>query len=282
MKAEIIKSLTKDFEGQSYEYEGVECWDARSLQPLLGYTRWESFANVVQKAMVACKNADSEPENHFRHYLKMVKTGSDAERGVEDYRLTRYACYLIAQSGNPAKEPVAFAMSYFAVQTRNFEILEKRINEFERLQAREKLKDTENQFSGLLFQRGIDSMGFGIIKSEGDKALFGGYNTARMKERLGVKSGALADYLPTVAVKAKDFAMEITRFNVAKDEKLSGQTPIEREHVKNNAEVRKVLTGRGIFPEHLPPEEDIKKVERAIKSDSKRLAKDQKKLKKSE
>ena len=164
-------------------------------------------------------------------------------------------------------------MSYCAVQTRKFEILEERINQLERLHAREKLKETEKVFGGLLYQRGIDSAGFGTIKSKGDEALFGGNNTARMKQKLGITTGALADHLPTVTVKAKDFAMEINRFNITKDEKLTGQTPIEIEHVKNNKDVRGVLTKQGIYPEDLPPEEDIKKVDRTIKSDAKRLAK---------
>ncbi len=274
MNAEVIKSLTNDFESRAYQFEGAECWDARSLQELLGYVRWENFWKVIQKAKIACKTAENEPENHFRDFTKMEIIGSSqARREVSDVRLTRYACYLVAQNGDPSKEPIAFAMSYFAVQTRKFEILEQRINQLERLHAREKLKETEKLFSGLLFQRGIDGAGFGAIKHKGDQALFGGHGTAQMKERLGVKTGALADHLPTVTVKAKDFAMEITRFNVAKNERLTGQTPIEIEHVKNNKEVRAVLTKQGIFPENLAPEEDIKKVDRAIKSDAKRLAK---------
>lgn len=279
MKPEIIRSLTKDFESQSYTYEGIECWDARALKVLLGYSRWENFLKVIQKAKLACKNAEIEPENHFRDFTKMESIGgSQAKRNIEDVRLTRYACYLIAQNGDPAKEQIAFAMSYFAVQTRKFEILDKRINQLERLQAREKLKETEKLFGGLLYQRGIDSAGFGTIKSKGDQALFGGYSTAQMKQKLGVNKGALADHLPTVTVKAKDFAMEITRFNVAKNEKLTGPIPIEKEHVKNNMEVRSVLTKQGIFPEHLPAEEDIKIVDRAIKSDNKKLLKENKKV----
>lgn len=279
MKAEIIKSLTNDFESHSYQYEGTECWDARSLQPLLGYSRWENFEKVIQKAKLACKNSEIEPENHFRDFTKMVETGSSAQRGIEDIRLTRYACYLVAQNGDPAKEQIAFAMSYFAVQTRKFEMLEERINQIERVHAREELRETEKLFSGLLYERGVDDIGFAIIRNAGDEALFM-RGTAKMKEKLGVKSGALADFLPTITLKAKGFATEITNFNIKKDEKLSGLKPIEKEHVKNNQEVRQVLTKQGIFPENLPAEEDIKKVDRKIKSDSKRLAKDNKRPKK--
>ena len=278
MKAEIIRSLTNDFESHAYEFEGVECWNARDLQLLLGYARWENFAKVVDKARVACATAGSDIEDHFRDITKMVETGSDAKRGIEDVRLTRYACYLIAQNGDPAKEKIAFAMSYFAVQTRKFEILETRINQWERLQAREKLSETERKFSGAIYQRGVDDRGFAIIRSKGDQALFGGRTTGEMKKKLGVSDNRpLADFLPTITIKAKDFATEISLFKVREDEKLTGHGPIENEHVKNNREVRGLLTKQGIFPEHLPPAEDLKKVDRAVKSDGKRLAKTSKK-----
>lgn len=280
MKAEIIKSLTNDFESSSYMFEGQECWDARVLQNLLGYSRWESFAQVIQRGKTACQTSGFVEDNHFRHMTKMVETGSGAQRSIEDVRLTRYACYLIAQNGDPAKEQIAFAMSYFALQTRKFEMLEERINQIERVQAREDLRETEKLFSGILYERGVDELGFAIIRNSGDEAFYGGSGTAKMKKKLGVKSGALADFLPTITMKAKGFATEITNFNIKKDEKLTGLRPIEREHVKNNQEVRQVLTKQGIFPENLPPEEDIKKVDRKIKSDSKRIAKEKKKIEK--
>ncbi|MGH2637690.1 MAG: DNA damage-inducible protein D, partial [Rhabdochlamydiaceae bacterium] len=270
MKAEIIRTLTTTFEGAGYTFEGIECWDARTLQRLLGYTKWENFSRVVEKARTACSTAGFATDDHFLDIRKMVEVGSKAMREIEDVRLTRYACYLVAQNGDPAKEEIAFAQSYFAVQTRKFEILEQRISEIERLHAREKLTETERQFSGLIYQRGVDDKGFGIIRSKGDQALFGGKTTAHMKEKLSVPKGRpLADFLPTITLKAKDFATEITVFKVKDNEGLTGQKAIETEHEKNNREVRGVLTKQGIFPENLPPAEDIKKVDRKLKSDTK-------------
>jgi DNA-damage-inducible protein D len=279
MKVEIIKSLTIDFESHAYEYDGIECWNARNLQLLLGYARWENFSKVVDKAKIACSTSGSNIEDHFRDITKMVETGSDARRGIEDVRLTRYACYLVAQNGDPSKEQIAFAMSYFAVQTRKFEILEERINQLERLQAREKLTETEHKFSGAIYQRGVDERGFAIIRSKGDQALFGGRTTGDMKKKLGVADHRpLADFLPTITIKAKDFATEISLFKVREDETLTGQTSIESEHMKNNREVRGLLTNQGIFPENLPPAEDVKKLDWAVKSDGKKLARNTQKL----
>ncbi|HET6401177.1 MAG TPA: DNA damage-inducible protein D [Candidatus Kapabacteria bacterium] len=279
MKAEIIRSLTQDFERHAYEFEGVECWDARSLQALLGYSRWENFVKVIQKAKTSCQTSGTVIDDHFREITKMVSTGSDAKRPIEDVRLTRYACYLIAQNGDPSKEEIAFAQSYFAVQTRKFEILEQRINQIERLQARGKLTETERQFSGIIYQRGVDDRGFAIIRSKGDQALFGGRTTSDMKKKLGVSENhPLADFLPTITIKAKDFATEITLFKVKEDEQLIGQTLIQSEHEKNNREVRGLLTKQGIYPENLPAAEDIKKVDRAMKSESKRLERGTKRL----
>jgi DNA-damage-inducible protein D len=278
MKQEIVKSLFKNFEEASHAQDGVEYWLARELQFLLGYSRWENFVKVIEKAEIACMNAGASVNDHFLGVTKMVELGSGSERSVEDILLTRYACYLIAQNGDPRKDEIAFAMSYFAIQTRKQEIIEQRINELERLQAREKLSSSEKQLSGIIYQRGVDNMGFGRIRSKGDEALFGGYTTQEMKRKLKIaENKPLADFLPTITIKAKDFANEITNFNIKKDD-LYGETAISAEHVKNNRDVRDVLVKRGIKPETLPAEEDIKKVERKVGSAGKALLKETKKL----
>jgi len=220
--------------------------------------------------MESCKNSKQEPKYHFADASKMVGIGSGAERRVEDYLITRYACYLIAQNGDPRKEVIAFAQSYFALQTRKQEVLEERIKLQERLQARAKLTETEKRLSENLYQRGVDEKGFANIRSKGDKALFGGYSTGEMKRKLGVKSGALADRLPTITIKAKDFATELTNFNVEKED-MHGEPTITTEHVKNNTEVRTLLGKRGIKPEELPPEEDVKKLKRRVDKQQKKL-----------
>ncbi len=279
MKKEIIKELTDSFESHSYTADDVEFWYAREIQDLLGYTKWSNFIQVIEKAKVACTNAGQSTENHFADVGKMVDIGSGSQREIEDIMLTRYACYLIAQNGDPRKEQIAFAMSYFAVQTRKQEILEKRIADWERMLAREKLTISEKELSALMYERGVDHSGFARIRSKGDRALFGGYSTEQMKDRMNVpKSRAIADFLPTITIKAKDFATEITNFNVKKDD-LKGEDKISREHVKNNAEVRKLLGKRGIKPEKLPPEEDIQKVKRRVASEDKKVLKETKKLK---
>jgi len=278
MKTELIRSLTQDFESASHRADDVEYWIARELQELLGYTEWRNFAQVIEKAKTACKNAGQEITDHFVGVNKMVDIGSGTQRQINDTMLTRYACYLIAQNGDPRKDPIAFAMSYFAVQTRKQEILENRINAWERLQAREKLTLSEKELSGLIFERGVDNQGFARIRSKGDKALFGGFTTNEMKQRLQVPgSRPLADFLPTITIKAKDFATEITNFNVKKDD-LKGEPAISSEHVKNNESVRQVMKDRGIKPEELPPEEDIKKVQRKVAAEDKKLLKSVKKL----
>ncbi len=278
MKKELITKLHKSFEDCAHQKDGVEFWLARELQELLGYAQWRNFELVVEKAKIACQNAGQPVADHFADVSKMVEIGSQAERPVEDIALTRYACYLIAQNGDPRKDAIAFAMTYFAVQTRKQELIETRIAEWERLQAREKLTLSQKELSGVLYERGIDSQGFGRILSKGDAALFGGLSTQTMKDRLAVPDGRpLADFLPTITIKAKDFANEITNTQV-KQRDLRSETSITHEHVKNNRDVRKLLTDRDIVPEQLPAAEDVKKLERRLKSEAKKLPKQTSKL----
>jgi DNA-damage-inducible protein D len=274
MKPELIRSLHQQFENiVVVEQDGMEFWFARDLSSLLGYTEWRNFNKVVEKAKEACKNSNHDPQDHFVDVNKMVPLGSGAERGVEDIALTRYACYLIAQNGDPRKETIAFAQTYFAIQTRKQELIEKRLAELERLQARKKLTVSEKELSQIIFERCQDEKSFAIIRSRGDQALFGGNSTQEMKLRLKVPKGrALADFLPTITIKAKDFANEITNFNINKDD-LNTEREITTEHVKNNTDVRQLLTDRQIIPEQLPPAEDAKKVERRLVSEEKKLAK---------
>ncbi|GHT68672.1 DNA damage-inducible protein D [Bacteroidia bacterium] len=268
MKTEEIKTLFTQFEQASAEIEGIECWSARELQNLLGYTQWRNFENTIDKAKDACTNAGENVAYHFADVSKTIPMPKSAEKEIDDILLTRYACYLIAQNGDSRKEQIAFAQNYFAVQTRRAEVIEQRILDYERVQARAKLAETEKILSGVLYERGVDNKGFAIIRSKGDKALFR-LDTNRLKRRIGApENRPLADFLPTISIKAKDLAAEMTSVNVqAKD--LKGQNPIEIEHVDNNLAVRKMLVGRGIVPEQLPPAEDIKKVERKLKSDEK-------------
>ncbi len=278
MKKEIVAKLNMNFEEASYQEDGVEYWLARDLQNLLNYKKWDNFLGVVEKAKNACKNSDQNILDHFADVSKMVEIGSGSEREIDDLILTRYACYLIAQNGDPRKEQIAFAQSYFAIQTRKQELLEERIEVIERLQAREKLTTTEKEFSKLIYERGVDNQGFGRIRSKGDKALFGGSTTINMKKKLGVPKGRpLADFLPTITIKAKDFATEITNFNIKRDD-LEGEPRITDEHVKTNTEVRSLLAKSNIKPEELPPAEDAKKLQRRVDADSRKLLKGSKKL----
>jgi DNA-damage-inducible protein D len=278
MKSDEIRSLFSQFEAAASELEGVECWSARELQNLLGYSKWENFEKIIQKAKDACKIAGELIENHFPDIRKMVEIGSKTERPVGDVALTRYACYLIAQNGDSKKEEIAFAQNYFAVQTRRAELVEQRILEFERVKAREKLSQTEKQLSGILFERGVDNQGFAIIRSKGDQALFR-LNTQMLKRKMGVPDNRpVADFLPTISIKAKDLAAEMTGLNVQSKD-LKGQTKIEKEHIDNNLAVRNMLTQRGIVPENLPPAEDVKKLQRKLDGDEKKLLKEPKKKK---
>jgi DNA-damage-inducible protein D len=251
----------------------VEFWFARDLQEPLGYARWESFITAIQRAIESCRTTGYDPDDHFRGVTKMVIIGSGAERAIEDFMLTRYACYLIAQNGDPRKEPIAFAQSYFAVQTRKQELIEERMNLLRRLEAREKLRASEKALSDNIYERGVDDAGFGRIRSKGDAALFGGLATKAMKEKYGItQSRPLADFLPTLTIAAKNLATEMTNHNVQQAD-LLGEPAITEEHVQNNTSVRQMLGERGIKPETLPAEEDIKKVERRVKTDEKKLGK---------
>jgi len=283
MKQEIIASLAKNFEDYSNITDtGVEFWLARDLQQLLGYTKWDNFIKVINKAKVACDVSGNLIEDHFADVGKMVSLGSGSQREIQDMMLTRYACYLVAQNGDSKKEAIAFAQNYFAIQTRKFEVIEQRIKDWERLQARSKLSLSEKELSQLIYEKTGNDKNLSTIRSKGDRALFGGNTTQQMKKRLGVSnSRPLADFLPAITIKAKDFATEITIFNT-KEKDLNTESKIASEHITNNKSVRNILLDRGIVPENLPPEEDIKKLERRVKSEEKKLSKNPKSLKNKE
>lgn len=273
MKKETIIKLQKTFEEFANEKDGIEYWLARELQELLGYSDWRNFSNAIEKAKESCKTTKEKVLDHFVDVNKMVQIGSGAERKKEDIMLTRYACYLIAQNGDPKKEAIAFAQSYFAIQTRKQELLEEKIQCRERIQARAKLAAAETDLSRNIYERGIDHKGFANIRSKGDWGLFGGKNTLEMKRKFGVpENRPLADFLPTITISAKHLATEITNFNVLKNNLLNEQ-PIEKEHIKNNKDVRNLLGKNGIKPESLPAEEDIKKLERRVKKEDKMIPK---------
>ncbi|MBK9980869.1 MAG: DNA damage-inducible protein D [Saprospiraceae bacterium] len=271
MKTEQIHHLLQRFEDACYLYEGIECWSARELQEIFNYAEWRNFLKVIDKAREACIHSGGSIRDHFVDVNKMIHLGKNAQRKIEDIALTRYACYLIAQNGDPGKPEVAFAQTYFAVQSRKQELIEQRLLDVERVAAREKLSQTEKKLSGIIFERGVNDQSFAIIRSKGDEALFGGRSTREMKNKLHTPaSRPLADFLPTLTIKAKDFATELTGHNVI-DKDLKGEKPITKEHIENNKAVRKILLERGVKPENLPPDEDVKKVERRLEKDKKNV-----------
>lgn len=275
MKKEIVYKLTENFEDFLHKTEdGIEFWLARDLQHLLGYGKWDNFQNVISKAKTACEISGQDIADHFADVGKMVEIGSGAQKEIDDVMLTRFACYLIAQNGDPRKEQIAFAQTYFAIQTRKAELIEQKILEIERVQARNMLAETEKELLHVIFQQTGGNENFALIRSKGDQALFN-RTTQQMKDKWGIKNKPLADFMPTILLKAKDFATEITIFN-AKQKQMKTENQISYEHITNNKTVRNTLISRGIVPENLPPEEDVKKIERKLKSEEVKSLKENK------
>ena len=251
--------------------DDVEFWYARDIMKPLGYTQWRRFEDAIKRAMASCESSETPVNRHFAKVGKMVDLGLGAKREVVDYKLTRYACYLVAMNGDTRKQEIAFAQAYFAVQTRKQETIERKIAEIQRVHSRRSLAESEKRLSSVVYEHGMSDKGFDIMRSRGDQALFGGNSTAAMKKRLGVPDKKpLADMLSDVAINAKSLANSMTSYNV-EDKGLHGDVPIINEHVGNNQSVRSTLLERGIIPENLPPAEDTKKLERRLKADERNL-----------
>lgn len=272
-KDDLFSRSIVELDEKSNKEDGVEFWYARELQKILGYASWGKFLNVIEKAKTACFTSGFNVSDHWLSHMGKSISGKGKIEEIQDYKLTRYACYLIAQNGNSSKYQIAIAQSYFAVQTRKQEIIKQKMAEYERIASRVKLSESEKELSALSYEKGVDNKGFAIIRSKGDAALFGGQNTSKMKQKFGIKdSKSLADCLPTVTLKAKDLATEMTNYKLKTDKNIYGENPISNKHYKNNINVRKALTDSGIYPENLSPEEDIKKVERKIQKEAKQIA----------